>query len=39
MKGVESQMTSHSENLTLQITTVKLDGLNYLACLQDNSYL
>jgi len=30
-KGVESQVTSHGENPTLQITTVKLDGLNYLA--------
>jgi hypothetical protein len=30
-EGVESQVTSHYENPTLQITTVKLDGLNYLA--------
>jgi len=30
-KEVKSQVTSLSENLTLQITTVKLDGLNYLA--------
>jgi hypothetical protein len=30
-KGVESQVTSHGENPTLQITTVKLDGLNYFA--------
>jgi hypothetical protein len=29
-KGVESQVTSHCENPTLQITTVKVDGLNYL---------
>jgi hypothetical protein len=31
MKGVESQVTSHCENPTLQITTIKLDGPNYLA--------
>jgi hypothetical protein len=31
VKGVESQVTSLGENPTLQITTVKLDGLNYLA--------
>jgi hypothetical protein len=31
MKGAESQVTSHCENPTLQITTVKLDGPNYLA--------
>jgi hypothetical protein len=30
-KGVESQVISHGKNPTLQITTVKLDGLNYLA--------
>ena len=29
-RGVESQVTSLSENPTLQITTQKLDGLNYL---------
>jgi hypothetical protein len=30
-KGIESHVTSYSENPTLQITTVKLDGLNYLS--------
>jgi hypothetical protein len=30
-KGVESQVTSHGENQTLQITTAKLDGFNYLS--------
>jgi hypothetical protein len=30
-KGVKSRVTSHGENPTLQITTVKLDGLNYLS--------
>jgi hypothetical protein len=30
-EGVESQVTFHGENPTLQITTIKLDGLNYLA--------
>jgi hypothetical protein len=30
-KRVESQVTSNSENPTLQISTVKLDGLNYLS--------
>jgi len=30
-KGVESHVTSYSENSTLQITIVKLDGLNYLS--------
>jgi len=32
-KGVENQVTSHGENPTLQITTVKLEGLNYLSWL------
>jgi hypothetical protein len=30
-KGVESQVTFRGENRTLQITTVKLDELNYLS--------
>jgi hypothetical protein len=29
-KKMESQVTFHRENPNLQITTVKLDGLNYL---------
>jgi hypothetical protein len=30
-KKIGSQVTFHSENPNLQITTVKFDGLNYLS--------